>query len=209
MNHLEIEVKFHIADLPGLRRHILEKGAESAGRDFEANIRFDDRHNSLFAKGALLRLRKTAAKTVLTHKSIPARADRRFKVFNELEISVSDFEVTNQILESLGFFPKQAYEKWRETMAFNHTVLCLDEMPFGDFLEIEGNPDDIRSAAAQLGLDWQRRSLMNYLEIFSRLKNALQLPFSDVTFENFKTHQIDASKVASQLGIILTANQKS
>lgn len=209
MDHLEIEVKFHITDLPERRHHILDKGAESAGREFEANIRFDDRLNSLFAAGALLRLRKTSAQNVLTHKSIPANADRRFKVFNELEITVSNFAVTKQILESLGFLPKQVYEKWRETIAFNNTVLCLDEMPFGDFLEIEGNPADIRSAAAQLGLDWKRRILMNYLEIFSRLKNALQLPFDDVTFENFKTHQVDAARVASQLGIILTANQKS
>lgn len=208
MQQLEIEVKFFISDLSLIRRQIEDLGGRAGGSNVEINLRFDDRLGTLFESDALLRLRKIAGKNVLTHKSIPAHTDRSFKVFNELEISVSDFETTKQILESLGFFQQQVYEKRRETIDFNHTLVCLDEMPYGDFVEIEGRPDDIRTAAAQLGMDWNRRILMNYLEIFSQLKTALQLPFSDVTFDNFKSHRVDPADVRAQLELILVENRE-
>lgn len=208
MQQLEIEVKFFITDLSLIRRRIAGMGGISSGRQFETNLRFDDRQGTLFEQGALLRLRKIAQKNVLTHKSIPTTADHRFKVLNEIEISVSDFEATKQLFQSLGFLQQQVYEKWRETINFNPTLVCLDEMPYGDFLEIEGRRDDIRSMAAQLGLDWNRRILMNYLKIFSRLKTALQLPFSDVTFDNFKSQRVDPAAVKAQLELIVGENRK-
>ena len=145
----------------------------------------------------------------MTHKSTPAVTDGRFKVFNELEIGVDNFEATRQILESLGFHPRQVYENWRETMRLDNALVCLDQMPYGNFLEIEGNPDAIRSTADRLGLDWERRVLMNYLEIFSRLKTALALPFSDLTFDNFETHSVDSADLKFQLESILSAASKS
>ena len=203
MQQLEIEVKFYISDLPGIRNIILSTGGDSSGRALEINIRFDDRQNSLFKRGALLRLRKIAGKNFLTHKTAPGNTDRSFKVFNETEIEVSEFESTAQILHSLGFQERQVYEKWRESIAIDNTHLCLDEMPFGKFLEIEGDPENIRSVADRLGLQWHQRILMNYLEIFSRLKKCLDLPFSDVTFENFKKYQIDPIEIQSHLKLIL------
>jgi adenylate cyclase class 2 len=206
MQQLEIEVKFYISALSGIRQQIHEMGGISSGRALEANTRYDDQFNSLLKRGALLRLRKTAGENILTYKSIPQNADRRFKVFNESEIAVSDFVITGQILNSLGFQAKQVYEKWRESFAFKGDHLCLDEMPFGAFLEIEGDPKSIQSIAARLGLDWDERILMTYLEIFSQLKERLDLPFTDVTFDNFEYYQIDASTVAMELNNLFSAS---
>ena len=71
------------------------------------------------------------------------------------------------------------------------TVLCLDQMPFGDYLEIEGPKAAIRDVASRLGLPWRQRILKNYLEMFSILQERLQLPFSDITFANFADVRLD------------------
>lgn len=193
MEHLEIEVKFYLSDMDSTRDRILELGAVSMGRVFETNLRFDDADNRLIEKKSLLRLRRDT-KTILTFKSEPPFKNDQFKILNELEVEVSDFTTMKHILESLGFREEQVYEKWRETFRLNSTNLCLDTMPYGDFLEIEGQKEDIKELAYRIGLKWQKRILFNYLAIFDVIKQKLNLPFYDVTFSNFINIRFDLAE---------------
>jgi len=193
MEHLEIEVKFYLSDMDAIRDRILELGAVSTGRVFETNLRFDDADNHLIEKKSLLRLRRDT-KTTLTFKSEPPFKNDQFKILKELEVEVSDFTTMKHILESLGFREEQVYEKWRETFRLNSTNLCLDTMPYGDFLEIEGQKEDIKELAYRIGLKWQKRILFNYLAIFDVIKQKLNLPFYDVTFSNFINIRFDLAE---------------
>ena len=184
MDHLEIEVKFYLSDMDYIRDRIVELGAVSMGRVLETNIRFDDADNRLIQKKSLLRLRQDT-KTSLTFKSEPPFKSDQFKILRELEVEVSDFTTMKHILEFLGFREEQVYEKWRETFMLGSTNLCLDTMPYGDFLEIEGQKEDIKKLASQIGLKWKKRILLNYLAIFDVIKQKSNLPFYDVTFSNF------------------------
>jgi adenylate cyclase class 2 len=190
MEHLEIEVKFYLSDMDAIRDRILELGAVSMGRIFETNLRFDDADNRLIEKKSLLRLRRDT-KTILTFKSEPPFKNDQFKILKELEVEVSDFATMKHILESLGFREEQVYEKWRETFRLNTANLCLDTMPYGDFLEIEGQMEDIKKLASQIGLKWKKRILLNYLAIFDVIKQKSNLPFYDVTFSNFINIRFD------------------
>ena len=190
MEKLEFEVKFFLPDIQLLRQNILNLGARSQGRFFEKNLRFEDANKTLKGKKCLLRLRHDQ-KTTLTFKSTPPEGSDQFKVLNELEVEVSDFPVMNDILESLGFHCEQIYEKWRETLIIGNTQFCLDAMPYGNFLEIEGATKDINQYAQDLGLQWGKRILSNYLEVFEILRKKLDLKFTDLTFENFKEINLD------------------
>ena len=198
MEQLEIEVKFYLPDIENMQRRILALGAESKGRGFENNVRYEDKNNTLIKKKSLLRLRRDA-KTILTFKSSPPVADTEFKVLNELEVEVSDFETMNRILQNLGFHPEQLYEKWRETLILDQTGFYLDTMPYGTFLEIEGSEEDIRTYAAGLGLNWQKRILLNYLEIFQMIRQTLSLSFKDLTFKNFENIRVDMAAFLGNL----------
>jgi len=193
MENLEIEVKFYLSDMDRIRDRIIEIGAVSRGRVFETNIRFDDSDNSLIQKKSLLRLRQDK-KTILTFKSEPPFKDDQFKILRELEVEVSDFTTMINILESLGFREEQVYEKWRETFILNSANLCLDTMPYGNFLEIEGQKADIKELASRIGLKWQKRILLNYLAIFDIIKQKSNLPFYYVTFSNFINIRFDLAK---------------
>lgn len=190
MEPLEIEVKFHINNIDRIRKRIIDLGAQSQGRCFETNIRFEDDKNSLIRRRALLRLRKDK-KTTLTFKSEHPDGENQFKIFKELEVEVNDFSVMQQILESIGFHREQVYEKWRETFMLNKTVLCIDTLPFGSFIEIEGTGETIKPVSEKLRLKWEERILLNYLALFEIIKQKSGLNFKDVMFDNFKNTEID------------------
>ena len=186
MKQIEIEIKFFLAHVNAVRDQIHALGAESRGRVFETNIRYEDALNSLMKNRTLLRLRKDS-KVTLTFKSEMPDKDHDFKIHRELEVEINDFQTMNNIIQSIGFHQEQVYEKWRETYTLGGTVICLDTMPFGDFIEIEGKKEQIRAVADKIGLIWEERIRSNYLALFETVKEGLDLSFSDITFQNFKS----------------------
>ena len=190
MEPLEVEVKFFLSEVEPIRNTILGLGAKAFPRGFETNIRFEDANESFVRRKMLLRLR-TDTKTTLTLKSPPPESDPNFKVNMELEVEVSDFNTMEAILQGMGFHRTQCYEKWRQTLVLGNTIFCIDTLPFGNFLEIEGAKAVIPDLSGRIGLQWSRRILFNYLEIFEFLKREHDLPFTDVTFENFENCPVD------------------
>jgi len=193
LEQLEIEVKFYITDIESVRNRITELGAVCQGKVFESNIRYEDADNTLIKKKSLLRLRKDSS-AKLTFKSEPPVKDNQFKIHRELEVEVSDFSVMHQILDALGYHKEQVYEKWRETFILNNTHFCIDNMPYGDFLEIEGEKTAIRDMADKISLKWEKRILINYIRIFDIVRQEMNLSFSDITFDNFKNIRVDHSR---------------
>ena len=202
MENLETEIKFFLADLSSIRQRIIDLGAHSRGRSFESNIRFEDEHRTLKKQKSLLRLRQDR-KARLTYKSTPPDKSDQFKILKELEVEVSNFDTMHHILQALGYHREQIYEKWRETLILDRTYFCLDGMPYGNFLEIEGPKEDIQNFSVRLGLAWNQRILLNYLQIFEILKDNLQLAFSDVTFDNFKHVEVN---LADWLDLMVAGN---
>jgi len=190
---LEIEVKFNLSEPDRIRNRLFAMGATSWGPVFETNIRFEDASKSLKKGGMLLRLRRDD-RIRLTFKSSPSRPDPQFKVHQEFEVVVDDFQLCQAILEGLGFHPEQVYEKWRETFVLDQTKCLIDKMPYGVFLEIEGEKAHIRSVSRGLGLKWEARILLNYLEIFDVIQRKEALPFTDVTFDNFRGLDLNIRK---------------
>jgi adenylate cyclase class 2 len=196
---LETEVKFHITDSPAVRQRIIALGAESGGRIFESNATYEDASQSLKPRGMLLRLRRTENRNTLTLKAPPPEASTEFKVVTELETMVADPDAMHAVLERLGYSIWRGYEKWRETFGLEDVSFCLDAMPFGDFLEIEGPGDRIRALAAELGLDWSKRILINYYGIFDVIRAHMGLTFNDITFDRFEGIAVDMAAVAEQI----------
>lgn len=194
---IEIEVKFFVAQPQSMRRKLIQSGRIIQPRTFESNARYDDAGESLLRQGALLRLRQDEA-CRLTFKAKHTASSTQYKIYKELEVEVDDYHVMDAILEHIGFRPVQYYEKWRETFLLAETLVCLDTLPFGYFLEIEGEPENIRKSADQLGLDWRHRILWNYLSIFEAIHKREGLKFRDPTFDNFSSHPVSLAPYVSQ-----------
>jgi adenylate cyclase class 2 len=189
-DYLEVEVKFHLKHPEKTFQQLVELGAAAQPRVFETNVRFEDTEQNLKANHQLLRLRQDD-KCRLTFKHKPPRTRSECKVYREVEVEVSDCEAMRAILGEIGYHPVQTYEKWRQTFHWNEVELCLDTMPYGVFLEIEGLEENIKKAARRLRLPWEKRILSNYLAMFEALRTHYKLPFRDVTFKNFELHSVD------------------
>ncbi|MBU1230803.1 MAG: class IV adenylate cyclase [Proteobacteria bacterium] len=163
---LEIEVKYLDADHAALRPRLAAQDATCLGRWFESNIVFDDARRSLKACGTLLRLREKRGLFVLTLKrTAPGAAEPGLKVYEESETEVSAPAALVEILAGLGLAPVLRYEKFREKWLLLDCAVCLDTLPFGDFVEIEGSRQGIGACALALGLPDAQASTATYHQL--------------------------------------------
>jgi adenylate cyclase class 2 len=183
----ELEVKFYFPVISDLQARLEALGAQLVQpRVHEVNLRYDTPSGDLSHTFRVLRLRQDAAAR-LTYKG-PGELQDGVRSRLELEFTVSDFDTAHKFLEALGYEVSVMYEKYRATYQLEGVLVTLDEMPYGNFAEIEG-PDgaSIRRAAEALGLDWERRILDSYIMLFDRLRARLGFAFRDLSFENFKS----------------------
>ncbi|CAN5353074.1 hypothetical protein BH10ACI1_BH10ACI1_30880 [soil metagenome] len=134
---IETEKKYRLSEAQRLfvLDALREFGAEFVGEDFEENSIY--RGGILIETNAILRIRKTQAKTILTYKK-STHNEFNIKQRIEYETEVSNAAELEKIIDSLGFVKVLVYEKWRKTWHFRAVEIVLDELPFGQFMEIEG-----------------------------------------------------------------------
>lgn len=191
----ETEVKIAVTDLGAIRARLEAAGAAlSKARVYERNVRYEDAAETLAAQDIVLRLRQDSVAR-LTYKAPPgddAALPPNVRTRFEAEVTVSDFETMDTILRRLGFHPHVVYEKYRTTYRLGEAEVVLDEMPFGDFIEVEGQVPAIERALAALGLSGAPRILVSYMVLFDRVKAALALDAHDLTFANFEGVEVPA-----------------
>jgi adenylate cyclase, class 2 len=195
-NNQETEAKFHVAHLDRVAARLIELKARLVQpRVLEANLRFDLPDGSLTSTGRVLRLRQdTQAR--LTYKGAGQNKsgilDRQ-----EIEFVVEDEQKARQLLEALGYQKTMYYEKYRTTYELEDSSIMLDELPYGSFLEIEGERLElIQAIAAQLHLDWNAAIPSSYTALFEELRRKMGLSFRDLSFENFSQVRVTSSDLS-------------
>jgi adenylate cyclase class 2 len=181
----EVEVKFFVTRLDQIEQRIRELGGELVQpRTLEVNLRFDTSENDLERGFRVLRLRKDT-RSRLTYKG-PGEIQQGVRTRQEIEFEVSDFDSATAFLLALGYRVSMIYEKYRAAYHFMGTEIALDELPYGSFVEIEGaDSPAIQAVNDRLGLDWQASVPTSYTGLFESLRQRKQLPFRDLSFENF------------------------
>jgi len=189
----ETEAKFYVRDLDRVKSRLHELDAKLLHeRVLETNIRFDLPGAQLRAEGKVLRLRYDTS-TKFTYKSAGTN-EQGVLSREEIEFEVEDFEKAKRFLEALGYQKLVYYEKYRTTYALNNALIMLDELPYGNFVEIEGETvEAIRSIAEQLQLKWETAIATSYNALFDRARNALNLVMQDLSFAEFKDIHVGAA----------------
>lgn len=188
----EIEAKFYVRDLAGVAARLELLGADLVHpRIMEENWRYDTPDHRMDAAHQLLRLRRSH-KVTLTYKSASVDVDGTSQR-TEYETEVEDIEQTRAILSVLGYVVTNNYQKYRTEYTLAGMVITLDELPIGDFVEIEGHfVSDIQGCAADLGLDWDGCITENYLLLFNRLKRNNSLDGAQLTFDALEKKVVTA-----------------
>lgn len=139
---IEIEKKYKLDKkrMIELAAKLIELRAKFTYETFEEN--YLHKGGILDERMAVLRLRKSDRETLLTYKE-KTGVEGDFKHQIEFETEVTDVEATEAIIEKLGYTLAIVYEKHRKAWEYGDVEIVLDELPFGHYMEIEGEIDDI------------------------------------------------------------------
>lgn len=165
----EYEIRVLEIDKEKLIKKLKELGAEFKGNNEQRRYVYD-----IIPKedGKWVRLRTNGRKTTLTYKNVVKKTIDGTK---ELEVEVSDFEKTNELLENMGIKSKGYQENKRTQYILNDVEIDIDSWPMiPTYVEIEGKNEE---------------EVMNMLEI-------LELPKDKVT-------TLDVDSVYKKYGIDL------
>lgn len=191
MNGHETEVKFFVKDLKRIELRLQELKAQLIQpRIHEINLRFDNPNGDLRRDLKVLRLRKDS-EAKFTFKGPSEAREGGVLRRREIEFTVSDFDAANQFLEALGFVPVVFYEKFRATYELDGVHIMLDELPYGTFVEIEG--EDIRTLrkiSEELSLNWGAMVKAGYHALFERIAGKFGLEVSQLSFKALQTTRI-------------------
>jgi adenylate cyclase class 2 len=178
---IEIEKKYRIeaANRESLVAMLNEANAKFLGREFEENTIYSN--HRLRESGSIVRIRKTETRSILTFKR---RIDNQFDVKQQIEheTEISDAAAAEAIIGELGLKPILVYEKYRDTWKFRSVELVIDELPFGNFMEIEGSITAIKEAEILLGIE----DLETEHETYPRLTTLLGVRSGDLVEARFE-----------------------
>ena len=166
----EYEIRVLEIDKERLIKKLEELGAEFKGDNEQKRYVYD-----IIPKedGKWIRLRTNGIKTTLAIKEVINKNE--IGGTNELEVEVSDFEKTNELLENMGIKSKGYQENKRTQYILNGVEIDIDSWPMiPTYVEIEGKNEE---------------EVMNTLEI-------LELPKDKVT-------TLDVDSVYKKYGIDL------
>lgn len=181
MPNIEIEYKFEIND-KNLIITLLNKIAQkSYDREYQSNIMYDNKDGLMQTTNGRVRLRylgESGAK-VLTYKK-PLKSMNGAKKEIEYEINFSDKnEQIEKILNAMEFNITTSYERYRTEWTLNNTHITLDEYPFANFVEIEGEQKNIEEVAKILNLDFKETLDKPADTLFQEWRTKKGLPFKE------------------------------
>lgn len=191
---VEIECKIYVSNLESIRTRLSKANAQIIKpRVFEQNYRYENAENSLSPNGIVLRLRQDQDSRITYKAPLDSTSNGILRRL-ELETSVGDLKTMDAIFKHLGFSVSMLYEKYRTTYHLSDIAeveIVLDEMPYGNFIEIEGDPRAIEAVLERLSLSSENCIAESYTDLFDRIREHHKLTFRDLTFENFANIVID------------------
>ena len=133
---IEYEVRILNIDTDEWIKKVEEMGAIKKGVFHQKRYVYDFQPAQ---KGRWIRLRSNGKESTLTIKEIKSL---RVDGTKELEIVVSNFDDTNEILQKLGYKPRTYQENFRIEYTLNGVNFDFDKWPrIPEYLEIEGTSE--------------------------------------------------------------------
>ncbi len=188
MSNIEIEYKFKIDDKENIIDTLNRIAEKSYDREYQSNIMYDNKDELMQKTNGRVRLRYLGndGKKVLTYKK-PLESVNGAKREIEYEINFNDNEEQiENILNAMEFHITTSYERYRTEWRLNNTHITLDEYPFANFIEIEGEQKNIEEVAKILNLSFNNALDKPADTLFQEWRKEHNLPFKgQMRFEDY------------------------
>ncbi|MFP4084777.1 MAG: class IV adenylate cyclase [Desulfonatronovibrio sp.] len=163
--HIETELKFSVDSFEAVTRILRQVTEDNPSWYFEKNIVLDDEQGSLKKRDCLLRLRKGLGSKLTFKLPVENEVHGLAKSRQEYETEIGNIQEMEAIFRHLGLKTWLCYEKYRQIWKLDAAKICLDVLPFGRFVEIEGDQENINKTALMLGLDPDAATNKTYHEL--------------------------------------------
>ena len=110
-----------------------------------------------------------ASKEIILTVKRKTKDNAHFFEREEMEVKIQEgesVETLRAILKSLGFNKEIIFEKKRRIILKDDIVICFDELPFGFFVEFEGEPEVINKYITEFNLADRPRITKAYLGLW-------------------------------------------
>ena len=147
----EYEIRFLNINIDNLIKKLEQANAKYIGNWLQKRYIYDFKPKE---NNKWIRLRTNGKTTTLTIKEI---TDYKIDGTKELEITVDDFEKTNQILEKLGYQARSVQENKRIRYIIDDVEIDIDTWPgINPFVEFEGtNEESIKTVIKKLNMNFE------------------------------------------------------
>jgi adenylate cyclase class 2 len=161
---IEHEAKILDIDPEAMARLILQEGGRLLGDKLMRRYVYDITPGD---ESKWIRLRDTGSEVTLAVKHITSDA---IDGTHEVEVTVDDFESTNELLAVMGFQPKSYQENKRTSFVLDGVELEIDSWPLiPPYMEIEGKSrEDVVRVAALLGYSEDVLTGENTMKVYRR-----------------------------------------
>jgi len=188
MSNIETEYKFKIDNRENIIDLLNKIAEKSYKREYQSNVMYDNKDALMQKTNGRIRLRYlgNSGKKVLTYKK-PLESVNGAKREIEYEINFNDNqEQIENILNAMEFHITTSYERYRTEWKLNNTHITLDEYPFANFVEIEGEQKDIEEVSKILKLDFSKALDKPADTLFQEWRKEHNLPFKgQMRFEDY------------------------
>jgi predicted adenylyl cyclase CyaB len=170
----EIEAKILEVDAAQVKARLKALGAVCSFDDEMHAIYYDAPDHSLSQRQTTLRLRKEGGNAVLAVKKKDLAAPAGIKIADEIETIVSDFALTQQLLQMLGYEVILEMHKHRQQHELGNTHVVIDRYmePHAHvppFIEIEAQDvATLHLVAQQLGFHPSQCVSLNSAELLQK-----------------------------------------
>jgi len=186
----EFEAKFYPVNKEEYRKKLLSIGAKLVVQERKmVRVVGDGRVNPILPKHTNIRVRDEGN---LIRLSLKVVADEGGKLSDqkEIDVEVSDFDKTIQILGTIGVKFNRRQETLREEWEYKGVQITIDTWPgLNTYSEIEADSEEkVKEIAEELGFDWNKKIITPAPEVYSKVYGMnieeVLLKVSYITFEN-------------------------
>lgn len=177
----EIEIRILNIDKEQFIKNIVSLGAKKVSEALQKRYVYD--FNPI-QDNKWIRLRTNGEKTTLTIKEIVDK--NAIDGTNELEVTVSDFNNTNSILEQLGYTHRNYQENYREVYSLDNVEISIDSWPLiPTYVELESkNEKNIQSLLDKIDHDKNNLTTLDVTSIYNDIYKIDVMSIKELKFDN-------------------------
>lgn len=179
MEHTEYECTVLDIDKEGVISKLESLGAKNKKEKLQRRYVYDFKP---VEKNKWIRLRTNGDKTTLTLKEIKDK--NSIGGTKELEIEVSDFDATNEILNRLGYKARNYQENKRHSFELDGVSIEIDSWPLiPTYVEVEGSSEsEVIETLKKLGIDESKVTTLDVESIYREIYGIDILSIEELKF---------------------------